>query len=117
MNQQTSTAPRVTTIEIHYEDGSKDEIATVSKYKTQIPLFVWSRSSPVSNFKHARTNAAVAAMLFQTALTRRLMNHDSKDNDTIELLRGFAHIWSDPDYPPLQASGGDINPLISPSHT
>jgi len=117
MNQQTSTAPRVTRIEVHYEDGSKDEIVTVSKDKTDIPLFVWSRSSPVSNFKHARTNAAVAGLLFQTALTRRLMNHESRDKDTIKLLLGFAHIWSDTDYPPLQISGRDTNPPISLSQT
>ena len=102
MNKRASPAPRVTRIEIHYEDGSRDEIVTAPKNRTQIPLFVWMRSSPDSNFKHARTNGAVAAVLFQTALARRLMDPNPRDKDTLGLLRGFAHIWSDEDYPPLQ---------------
>jgi hypothetical protein len=102
MNEQPSNAPRVTRIEIHYDDGSKDEIVTVSKYRTYIPLFSWSRSSSISNFKHARTSVAVAGVLFQTALTRRLMNHEPHDKDFVGLLRGFAHIWYDIDYPPTQ---------------
>jgi hypothetical protein len=103
-NKEAPPAPRVTRIEIHYEDGSKDEIIPSLKTKTSIPLFSWTRLSPTSNFKHARTSGAVAAALFQTALTRRLMEPDPRDKDTIGLLRGFAHIWPDNDYPPLNSN-------------
>ena len=102
MNKQASPAPRVTRIEIHHEDGSRDEIVTAPKTRTRIPLFGWTRSSPDCNFKRARTNGAVAAVLFQTALTRRLMDPNPRDKDTLGLLRGFAHIWPDNDFPPLR---------------
>jgi len=102
MNKPVSPAPRVRRIEIHYEDGSKDEIVTAPNTMTRIPLFDWTRSSPDSNFKHARTSGAVAAVLFQTALTRRLMDSNPRDIDTLGLLRGFAHVWRDNDYPPLE---------------
>ena len=110
MNTKPAPVPRVTRIEIHYDDGSKDEIKTVPKNATQIPLFIWSRSSSVSKFKHARTSAAVAAVLFQTALTRRLMDHEPKDKSTLGLLRGFAHIWPDLEYPPPSSSGESATP-------
>jgi hypothetical protein len=105
MNKQASPAPRVTRIEIHYEDGSRDEIVTAPKIRTKIPLFVWVRSSPDSSFRHVRTSAVVAAVLFQTTLTRRLMDPNPMDKDSCGLVRGFAHIWPDNEYPQLQPSG------------
>jgi hypothetical protein len=101
MHAEISPTPRVARIEIHYEDGSKDEFVTMPKTKTEIPLFIWSRSWSVADFQRAYTNMAAAGVLFQTALTRRLMKHESKDENTQKLLREFAHTWTDIDYPPL----------------
>ena len=100
MSEQAIMAPRVMRVEIHYDDGSKDEIRTVLKAKSNIPLYVWSRSSSVLNFKGAYTTAAVAGVVFQTMLTRRLMNYEARDKDTFNLLKGFSRTWHDADYPP-----------------
>ena len=99
MNATTRPTPRVITIEIHYDAGSKDVIRTAPKEKTRIPLFGWTRSTPESTFNGAYTNYAIAAMLFQTALSRRLVK-PGHDKNTSALLREFAHIWHDSDYPP-----------------
>jgi hypothetical protein len=99
MNKQPSAEPRVTRIEIHYNDGSKDVIRTAPKERTRIPLFGWTRSTPDSTFNGAYTSYAIAAMLFQTALSRRLVK-PGHDKNTSALLREFAHIWPDSDYPP-----------------
>jgi len=78
------------------------------KERTQIPLYVWTRSSPVASFtQHAYTSGAVAIVLFQTALTRRLMPSSPRDKDTLALARGFAHLWQDSEYPPQQPNGGE----------
>ena len=101
MNTNEQTPPRVVRIEVHYQDGSKDVMMTAPSHRTQVPLFVWSRSSPTTNFaQHAYSSTAVATVLFQTALTRQLMPPSPRDKDTLALARGFAHVWSDPDYPP-----------------
>ena len=100
MGEQAITTPRVLRVEIHYDDGSKDEIRTVPKAKSNLPLYVWSRSSSASNFNGAYTTGAVAAVAFQTLLTRRLMDNEPRDKDTINLLKTFAHIWCDTDFSP-----------------
>lgn len=105
MKTNEPAAPRVARIEIHYEDGSKDVMIAAPKHRTKVPLFIWSRSFPTNSFTHhAYTSTAVATVLFQTALTRQLMPPSPWDKDTLALTRGFAHVWSDPDYPPTQSS-------------
>lgn len=108
MSTPSPQSPRVARIEVHYEDGSKDVMMTAPRHRTEIPLYVWSRTSPANNFtQHAYTSTAVATVLFQTALTRRLMPTSPMDKDTLALVRGFAHVWHDSEYPPQQASGGE----------
>ena len=108
MKTNEPAAPRVARIEVHYEDGSKDVMITAPKHRTEIPLYVWSRSSPLTNFtQHAYTSTAVATVLFQTALTRQLMPPSPRDKDTLALTRGFAHVWHDSEYPPQQPDGGE----------
>jgi hypothetical protein len=102
MNTANQPTPRVMQIEIHYDDGSKDVIKTVTKERTRIPLFGWTRSSPNPVSKGAYTNTAIAAMLFQTAMTRRLVN--ASDENTTALIKGFAHVWQDPDYLQISAN-------------
>lgn len=94
MSTSSTQSPRVARIEVHYDDGSKDVMVTAPRQRTEIPLFVWSRSSPANNFtQHAYTSTAVATVLFQTALTRRLMPASPKDENTLALVRGHAHVW------------------------
>ena len=100
MSEQAITTPRVLRVEIHYDDGSKDEIRTVPKAKSNLPLYVWSRSSSVSTFKGAYTAGAIAAVVFQTLLTRRLMDNEPRDKDTTSLLKTFGRVWCDADYTP-----------------
>jgi hypothetical protein len=101
MNTNNTPAPRVTRIEIHYEDGAKDTMIPAPRERTEIPLYIWTRSSQMAGFnKNAYTSGAVAIVLFQTALTRRLMKSNPMDKETIALARGFAHVWQDTDYAP-----------------
>ena len=78
------------------------------KQGTQVPLYGWTRSSPTTGLKqHAYTSGAVAVVLFQTALTRRLMPSEPRDKDTLALASGFADVWQDSEYPPQQPDGGE----------
>ena len=99
MNETAQPIPRVTQIEIHYDDGTKDVIRTASKERTKIPLFICACSTPDSTFSGAYTNYAIAGMLFQTALSRQLVR-PGRDKNAGVLVRAFGHFWSDPDYPP-----------------
>lgn len=98
MKTINANLPRVTGIEVHYEDGSTDVIMTVAKAASQIPLFTWERRSEAQEFQKAFTSAEVAGILFQTLLTRRMMPMGRLNLDTMDLLKNFAHWWSDPDY-------------------
>ena len=101
MNSNDISAPRVIRIEVHYEDGSKDVMLTAPPYHTKIPLFFWSRTSISAIFDQlAYTSAEVATMLFKTALTRRLMDHRTRDKDSAALTIAFGRTWRDADYPP-----------------
>lgn len=109
MTIKETTSPRVARIEVHYEDGSSDLIRPTPRSGSEIPLYDWTRSSPVTNFKqHAYTSGAVAIVLFQTALTRRLMDSEPRDKNTLALARGYAHAWIDPDYPPPESDKTDV---------
>ena len=108
MSTATTSAPRVARIEVHYEDGSKDVMTPVPKNGTEIPLYGWTRSSPTSSFKdHAYSSGDLAVVLFQTALTRRHMDSNPRDKDSLALALGFAHLWQDLEYPPYKVGGGD----------
>ncbi len=106
MRKSGTPAPRVTRIEVHYDDGSSDVMTTIPKEGTELPLFSWSRSAPSDPFpQRAYTSTAVATVLFQTALTRRLMPASPMDKDTMELALGFAQRWQDDEYLRRKAAG------------
>lgn len=99
MSKSSTPGQKVARIEVHYEDGAKDVMTPVSRGGTQIPLFSWTRSTVASGFEgQAYSSGAVAIVLFQTALTRRLMTASPRDKDTLALARQFVPVWEDPDY-------------------
>ena len=96
MSTPATPAPRVARIEVHYDDGSKDEFTPAPKEGTRIPLYLWRRAASESKFDRAYDVPFVAAALFQTALARQLMPPPSlADRDTVRLQSKFAPIWLD----------------------
>ncbi len=82
----------ITHIRIEYADGSIDEIEALPDSNTAISLYGWTRTRPTSQRPSgAYTAPAIAALLFQTALARRLTEYDISDPETRELLRNYAN--------------------------
>ena len=81
----SSNEGRVARIRVDYEDGSFDDVQVFPD--STFPLYSLRRRQPDSDTTGAHTNAAVAALLFFTAMKFQRTEYSIEDPKTLELLR------------------------------
>jgi hypothetical protein len=82
----TANQPSVVSIRVDYEDGDYDTIKFIQRDRLLLYSLTRKRADSMSPLG-AYTSGAIAAILFNTAITAKRMEHLSQDKKLAGLLR------------------------------